>query len=166
MKKFLFNISTLIISMYLLSCSQTPEIDDSMLDAGMISYNIPDSLQKHLVSAYITHPTLIQQNTPIIIAAHGYTATTFEWDELRTEANLKGTFYVSQVLLGGHGSSYDAFKKATWEDWEQSINEEYRKLDSLVYKKIYLAGSSTVAPLIINMVKTGLEMQDYILNNN
>ena len=155
MKKFLFGICTLIISLYLLSCSTKPDINDSMLDAGTISYNIPDSLQKHLVSVYISHPTLIQQNTPVIIAAHGFTATTFEWDELRTDANLKGTFYVSQVLLGGHGRSYEEFKNSTWEDWQLSIKEEYKKLSDMGFRKIYLAGSSTGAPLIINMIQNG-----------
>ncbi len=137
------------------ACSSTPDITSSMLDSGNISYAVTDSLEKHLVSEYLSNPTEIQENTPVIIAAHGYTATTFEWDELRNYADQKGTFYVSQVLLGGHGRSYEAFKKASWEDWQSSIKEEYRKLDSIGFKNIYLAGSSTGAPLIINMVKSG-----------
>jgi carboxylesterase len=128
-----------------------------MLDSGQVSYAITDSLQKHLVSQYMNHPTPIQQNIPVIIAAHGYTATTFEWSELRNYADTMKTrsFYVSQVLLGGHGRSYEAFKNSTWQDWQVSIMDEYRKLDSLGFKRIYLAGSSTGAPLIINMVKSG-----------
>jgi carboxylesterase len=154
MKKY-FNYFYLIIFAFLVSCNPTPIIESDMLDSGQISYAIQDSFQKHLVSNYINNPSPSQLDTPVIIAAHGYTATTFEWDELRNLANTKGTFYVSQVLLGGHGRSYEAFKKSTWEDWQQSIKDEYRKLDSLGFKKIYLAGSSTGAPLIINMVKSG-----------
>lgn len=154
MKKYLSGLY-LITFAFLVSCNPTPEIESDMLDSGQISYAIQDSLQKHLVSYYISNPTVSQKDTPVIIAAHGYTATTFEWDELRNLANTKGTFYVSQVLLGGHGRSYEAFKKSTWEDWQQSIKDEYSKLDSLGFKKIYLAGSSTGAPLIINMIKTG-----------
>jgi len=138
----------------LISCNPTPDITSNMLDSGDISYAITDSLQKHLVSEYLSNPTTVQKNTPVIIAAHGYTATTFEWDELRHYADSAKTFYVSQVLLGGHGRSYTEFKKSTWEDWQASIKDEYRKLDSLGFTKIYLAGSSTGGPLVINLVKS------------
>ncbi|MEI6555777.1 MAG: hypothetical protein WCL70_09325 [Paludibacter sp.] len=143
------------------SCNPSPTLDDkTMLDYGQFSYAIPDSLSKHLLSVYLPNPNSTQLNTPVIIAAHGYTATTFEWDELRAYANAKGTFYVSQVLLGGHGRSYVDFKKSTWEDWQSSIKEEYQKLSKIGYKKIYLAGSSTGAPLIINMVKSNFFKPD------
>lgn len=155
MNKILKYYLSMLIFITLVSCSNNPVIDKSMLDSGMISYAIPDSLHKHLVSDYISNPTTVQKNTPVIIAAHGYTATTFEWDEFRAFADKKGTFYVSQVLLGGHGRSYSDFKKATWQDWQSSIKEEYKKLSDMGFTKIYLAGSSTGAPLIINMVKSG-----------
>jgi carboxylesterase len=155
MKKNSIYIVIMVLLALLASCNSTPAIDNSMLDSGTISYAIPDSLHKHLVSEYISNPTEAQKNTPVIIAAHGYTATTFEWDELRSYANIKGTFLVSQVLLGGHGRSFAEFKASTWEDWQSSITEEYKNLSDLGYKKIFLAGSSTGAPLIINMVKSG-----------
>ena len=156
MKKHILQPILLFITVLLASCSTNPPIDNTMLDSGTISYAIPDSLEKHLVSDYIPNPTEQQKNTPVIICAHGYTATTFEWDELRSYANAKGTFYVSQVLLGGHGVSYSDFKNATWQDWQSSITLEYKNLSNLGFKKIYLAGSSTGAPLIINMVKNHL----------
>lgn len=155
MKKNTIYIILLAISALVVSCNPTPDISNSMLDSDSISYAIPDSLQKHLVSRYIPHPTDAQKNVPVIIAAHGYSATTFEWDEFRNYADASGTFYVSQVLLGGHGTSYAVFKNSSWETWQQSIKDEYRKLDSLGFKNIYLAGSSTGAPLIINLVKSG-----------
>lgn len=154
--KAIIKTSILFLIIVLFSaCNSTPDITASMLDSGNFSYAVTDSLEKHLVSEYMSNPTEIQKNTPVIIAAHGYTATTFEWDELRNYADKKGSFFVSQVLLGGHGRSYSDFKKATWEDWQSSIKEEYHKLDSIGFKNIYLAGSSTGAPLIINMVKSG-----------
>jgi len=155
MKKNTIYTVLLMVSALMVSCNSTPDIQSTMLDSGTISYQISDSLQKHLVSRYISHPTEAQKNMPVIIAAHGYTATTFEWDEFRDFANATGTFYVSQILLGGHGTSYENFKKATWENWQESIKDEYRKLDSLGFKKIYLAGSSTGAPLILNLLKSG-----------
>jgi len=160
MKNTIYIIQLTLLAGLLLSCSSTPAIDNSMLDAGTFSYAVPDSLNKHLVSNYISNPGSLQKNTPVIICAHGYTATTFEWDELRAYANSKGTFYVSQVLLGGHGRSYTDFKKSTWEEWQSSIKEEYQKLSKIGYKNIYLAGSSTGAPLLINMVKTNFFKTD------
>jgi len=154
MKKNSIYILMFVLAALLASCNPTPTIDSSMLDSGTISYALPDSLNKHLLSSYLPNPTPTQLNTPVIICAHGYTATTFEWDEFRSYANAKGTFYVSQVLLGGHGRSYADFKKATLEDWQSAITWEYKNLSDLGFKKIYLAGSSTGAPLIINMVKS------------
>jgi carboxylesterase len=154
MKK-ISTIITVVVATILAACSSTPDISSDMLDSGNYSYAIPDSLQKHLVSNYLSNPTDIQKNTPILIAAHGYTATTFEWDEFRNYADSAKTFYVSQVLLGGHGTSYADFKTTSWEGWQSSIKDEYNKLINMGFKKIYLAGSSTGAPLIINMVKSG-----------
>ena len=151
------NITLLMLLMVIFaSCSKTPDINNAtMLDGDQIYDPSLAHPEKYLVSKYISSPTALQKDTPVIIAAHGYTATTFEWDELRSFADSAKTFYVSQVLLGGHGRTYQDFKKATWKDWQSSIMDEYRKLDSLGFKKIYLAGSSTGAPLIINMVKSG-----------
>jgi carboxylesterase len=154
MKKNKIYIILSFFAVSLAACNPSPSLDDkTMLDSGQISYAVPDSLNKHLLSAYLPNPTPTQLNTPVIICAHGYTATTFEWDEFRTYAKGKGTFYVSQVLLGGHGRSYPEFKKSSWENWQSSITEEYQQLSKIGYKKIYLAGSSTGAPLIINMIK-------------
>jgi carboxylesterase len=155
MKMNIIYAMLLMVSTLVVSCNSTPDIQSAMLDSGNISYTVTDSLQKHLVSRYIPHPTDAQKNMPVIIAAHGYTATTFEWDEFRNFADSAKTFYVSQVLLGGHGTSYADFKQATWETWQSSIKDEYRKLDSLGFKNIYLAGSSTGAPLIINLLNSG-----------
>ena len=138
------------------ACNPTPPIDDTMLDSGKYSFAVPDSLQKRLVSNYIANPTEVQKNTPVIIAAHGYSATTFEWDELREYADSAKTFYVSQVLLGGHGRSYTDFKSSTWQIWQSSIRDEYVKLSQKGYRKIYLTGSSTGGPLIIQLLTTTL----------
>jgi len=151
----IYSIFLLLVTVLVVSCNSTPDISANMLDSGNFSYAIPDSLSKHLVSEILPNPTDAEKNTPVIICAHGYTATTFEWDEFRSLANGKGTFYVSQVLLGGHGRSYAEFKAASWEDWQTSIKDEYIKLSNLGFKKIYLAGSSTGAPLIINLLKSG-----------
>lgn len=144
------------LAILLAACTAMPEIDDAtMLDGDQIFDLTLTQPEKYLVSYYMPNPTELQKNTPVLIAAHGYTATTFEWQEMRDYADEKGTFYVSQVLLGGHGRDYDAFKKSTWHDWQQSIKEEYKRLSDLGFKKIFLVGSSTGAPLVMEMFQEG-----------
>ena len=138
------------------SCNPQPEIDDAtMLDGTQINDMSLYQPEKYLVSIAIPAPTEDQKNMPVLIAAHGYSATTFEWDEFREYADSDGRFMVSQVLLGGHGRDFADFKAAKWTDWQSSIRNEYRRLREAGYKKISLAGSSTGAPLIINLFTTG-----------
>ncbi len=153
-----FKIYTLLITTSILfSCNPTPEIDDvNMLDGNQIFDLSLTQPEKYLASIYMANPTAIQKEKPVIIAAHGYSATTFEWDELREYADSAKTFNVSQVLLGGHGRNYADFKKGTWHDWQSSIIDEYKKLSDMGFKNIYVAGSSTGAPLIINMLESGI----------
>jgi len=58
-------------------------------------------------------------------------------------------------LLGGHGRDYKTFKKSKWEDWQKPIIDEYERLNSMGYTNISLVGSSTAAPLIIEMIYSG-----------
>ena len=153
MRLFYIYISFIII---LCGCHSTPAIDNAcMLDGTKISDPSLTHPEKYLVSAKYPTPDTSHLNKPVLIAAHGYSATTFEWDEIRTFANRDSSFLVSQVLLGGHGRDYADFKAATWKDWQRSIVIEYQKLEKLGYKKIYLTGSSTGATLIINLIKEG-----------
>jgi carboxylesterase len=137
-------------------CTKQPPIDDTtMLDGNKINDPSIASPEKYLVSAAFPNPTQQQKETPVVIAVHGYSATTYEWDEFRHWSDSVGKYYVSQVLLGGHGRDYESFKKASWEDWQRPIITEYKKLDSLGYNKISLIGSSTGCPLILEMVYSG-----------
>ena len=149
-------IYLLFLLFIFVSCNKMPEIDNNtMLDGDQIFDISLVQPQRFLISARYPAPSALQKDIPVIIAAHGYTATTFEWDELRDYADSTGTFYVSQVLLGGHGRSYEEFRKSTWKDWQASVRDEYKKLSRLGYKNIYLAGSSTGCPLIINLIQDG-----------
>jgi len=151
--KYLYIILTVLS---FIGCNPTPEIDNAiMLDGDQIFDASLDNSIHYLISDSIPNPSETEKNTPVIICAHGYSASTFEWDEFKDVANKKRTFFVSQVLLGGHGRDYAAFKKATWEDWQYSIKLEYQKLVDKGFRKIYLAGSSTGAPLIIEMISSG-----------
>lgn len=150
-------IQTLFVVLLIFtSCANEPNITDDMVDSGKV-YDLSNYPINNLLSERYKYPTVKDLNMPVIIAAHGFSASTFEWDELREKSETMGEykFYISQVLLGGHGSDYQAFKEATWKDWQSSIKEEYEKLRQIGYKNIYLAGSSTGAPLIINLFSDG-----------
>ena len=96
---------------------------------------------------------------PVIIAIHGYTASTFEWREFRVWAeSAQGggdSLRVSSVLLGGHGRDLEDFRKSKWEDWGRPILEEYDTLAALGYRNISFAASSTGAALLMQHLSTG-----------
>ncbi len=152
------NTNYWFISMLLIlaACTQTPVIDQAtMLDGDQVFDPSLYNPAQYLVSAAIPNPTEDQKNTPVVIAAHGYSATTYEWDEFRAYAEGKGDFLVSQVLLGGHGRTYAEFKASTWEDWQEPILTEYNALRAKGYTNINFAGSSTGCPLLLDLIKKG-----------
>lgn len=140
----------------LTACNPQPEIDDAtMLDGTQINDLSLYEPANYLVSLAIPKPTEAQKNIPVLIAVHGYSASTFEWDEMQDFAREDGSFLVSQVLLGGHGRDFADFKTARWQDWQSSIRDEYRRLRAAGFKNISLAGSSTGAPLIVHLFSDG-----------
>ncbi len=138
------------------SCSKSPDINNAtMLDGDIIFDPSLYNPEQYLVSLAIETPSAEQQNMPVVIAVHGYTSSTFEWDEFRTYCDTKGDILVSQVLLGGHGRTYEEFKNSSWKDWQDPILAEYKALLAKGYKNINFAGSSTACPLFINLLKNG-----------
>jgi len=143
----------LLLGGLVFGCDATPPIEDYMLDGAIIfdpSINDPAAF---LVSAKYPSPSAADLEKHIIIAAHGYTASTFEWSEFQ-EWSTDSTYRISQVLLGGHGTTYEDFKAASWEDWEESIKLEYETLAALGYEKISLVGSSAGATLLLEMIQS------------
>lgn len=146
-------IITLLISLCILSCNRTPSITDQDLDGNVLFDLSLYQPEKYLVSAYKPNPSDQEKQIPVLIAAHGYSASTFEWDELRKYADsIKSGILISQVLLGGHGRTYQDFKNSTWRDWQASILLEYKKLVQAGYTNISFIGSSTGCPLILNLL--------------
>ncbi len=148
-------LSLMLLAAIGLACSSEPKITKEMLDGGTI---FDPSLYKpelYLVSKAMPTPTPEQAKRPVIIACHGYTATTFEWDEFRAFLGSSQDVYLSQVLLGGHGRSYEEFKKSTWRDWQAAITDEYSKLEKAGYTNISLLGSSTSGALLLELVSSG-----------
>ena len=146
-------IFILLISLCFLSCNRSPSITDQDLDGNVLFDPSLYQPEKYLVSAYKPNPSDQEKQIPVLIAAHGYSASTFEWDELRKYADsVKSGILISQVLLGGHGRTYEDFKNSTWRDWQASILLEYKKLVQAGYTNISFIGSSTGCPLILNLL--------------
>jgi carboxylesterase len=154
-KNTLFGLLAILL-LFLSACSKNPDIDNgTMLDGDQIFDASLYNPAKYLVSVAIDNPSTTQKNIPVIIAVHGYSASTFEWDEFRTYSDSKANILVSQVLMGGHGRTYDEFKNSTWEDWQEPIMAEYNALRDKGYTNINFAGSSTACPLVLDLIKKG-----------
>ena len=152
MKK-LFSWLVLLVMGFTTSCSD-PEITDAMLDGNIIFDPSLYAPELYLVSAKYPNPTAADLDRHILIAIHGYSGTTFEWKEF-ADLSVDSTYRISQVLLDGHGRTYQDFKASTWQDWSNAIKQEYEKLIALGYKKISLVGSSTGGTLILELVSSG-----------
>ena len=137
------------------ACSKSPDINNEIdLDGDQLFDLSLYNPEKYLVSVAYENPDAAQKNTPVIIAVHGYSSSTFEWEEFRSycEAN---NILISQVLLGGHGRTYEDFKKSTWEDWQEPIMTEYNALHDKGYTNINFVGSSAACPLVLDLLKKG-----------
>jgi carboxylesterase len=135
-------------------CNKTPAIEDHMLDGGIVFDPSINNPEEFLISAKYPNPTASDLEKHIIIAAHGYTASTFEWSEFR-EWSQDPNYRISQLLLDGHGRDYESFKASKWEDWLRALTREYELLESLGYQKISFVGSSTGSTLILELLRSG-----------
>lgn len=141
--------------MSFVGCDKQPDITDDLLDGDVIFDASLYTPENFLVSAKYPNPSADDLDRHVIIAAHGYSASTFEWQEFADwSAQNQERYRVSQVLLGGHGRTYEEFKNSSWEDWKSAITEEYEKLEELGYTKISFVGSSTGGPLFLELLSS------------
>jgi carboxylesterase len=146
---------TSILLLALAGCKKTPVIPAGDLGSGIIMDPSLTDPAAYRISVSQPKPTPAQAQIPVIICCHGYTASTFEWDEFRTWSNGTSKYYIDQVLLAGHGTTYANFQKSTWHDWESSIMDEYNLLVSEGYQHINFAASSTSCTLLLDMISSG-----------
>jgi carboxylesterase len=147
--RFLVVLSFLLIHG---SCDTTPEITDAMLDGNLIFDPSLDRPEDFLLSLSKPNPTPAEASKPVFILMHGYSASTFEWEEFRTWFANTPDYFLSFVLLGRHGRTYEDFKRATWRDWQNSIRQEYERLVAAGYTNINFAGSSASCSLLIDLI--------------
>ena len=148
-----FAISMLATCMILTGCWTPIEYEDDWLDD-------PDVTDPSLFDPNYrvsTRPGLTEddRSRPVIIAAHGFTASTFEWGEFHEFAEAESNVLVSRILLGGHGRSVEEFKASTWQEWGRPILDEYEALVAQGYTNISLAGASTGGALLLEQISAG-----------
>ena len=141
-------------SAVLFSCGD-PDISPAMLDGDVIFDASLYDPESYLVSYSNPDPTPEEAEMPVIIVSHGYSASTFEWNEFREWNESNPQILISQVLLSGHGRTYEEFKTSNWQDWSGSILEEYDRLVMSGYRNIHFAGSSTSSTLILDIINSG-----------
>jgi len=85
---------------------------------------------------------------PVIITAHGFGASPFEWQDFSKFISTHSDALISNVFLGGH-DSLSNFSSTSWETWLDPICNEYDRLVSLGFESIYICGCSVGSTLII-----------------
>lgn len=135
-------------------CSDAPEINDSLLDGNVIFDPSLYAPEEYLVSAKYPTPSSEDLEKHILIASHGYSASTFEWQEF-VDWSADADYRVSSLLLDGHGRTYSDFKASKWEDWRAAIIREFESLENLGYTKISFVGSSTSGALLLELMESG-----------
>jgi carboxylesterase len=112
-----------------------------------------------LVSKRIKDPDSLTKSQPVLIAVHGYTASTYEWLEFREFAEdslrVDSAVNVSMVLLGAHGLDIDVFQSSSWQEWGKPILEEYDSLRAKGYRNISFACASTGCALLMEYINRG-----------
>lgn len=151
--KQLFTLA--VITILFSNCGKEPTIRADYLGGGTIKDSSIYNPQAFLLSVSKPNPTAAEALKPVVITCHGYTASTYEWSEFRAWSAGRTDFLISNVLLAGHGTTYEDFKKSTWRDWQASIKTEYTKLVAAGYKNINFAASSTSCPLLLDMIHSG-----------
>jgi carboxylesterase len=93
---------------------------------------------------------------PVLIAVHGFSATPYEWLELRDFAKeTDDSPLISLILMGGHGRDLEALRKSKWTDWATPIINEFNALREQGYRNIHFLGASTGGTLLMDLVARG-----------
>lgn len=80
---------------------------------------------------------------------HGWTGSTFEMNPLVAPLEEMG-LTVRNIMLPGHGTSFEDFQNSYWKDWEQAAEEEYEKLAADV-DAVFVVGLSMGGALALHL---------------
>ena len=106
-----------------------------------------------LLSTRIGSPTTDQLSQPVCVLVHGFSASSFEFEAfVDTVSTQRPDVLFSQVVMGGHGRDYEAFKQATYQDWLQPVIDEINQLQNIGYSDISIVGVSAGAAGIVHLL--------------
>jgi len=153
-KRFWFFTIPFLTAVFIKSFVWTPYlIKDTWMDSPLTQdESLTDST--YLVSTRYEDFSPELLNTPVLVASHGYSSTTFETDELRAYLEQRGVL-VSQVLMGGHGRDLDTFIESTWQEWGTPIMDEVNRLNELGFTKISVLGISAAGGITAHYLDNG-----------
>ncbi len=87
-----------------------------------------------------TKPFFYRRGRTAVLLVHGFTGTPYIFRELG-ESLAKLGYTVSAPLLAGHGTHPSDLAKTNWQDWYQTIVDEYDKLSKKA-DQVYVVGAS------------------------
>jgi carboxylesterase len=136
------------LTLLLAGCASRPDPHQYDLDSGAHPYAPAPLSQTH------PHPTEAERNRPVLLAAHGFSATVWDFDPLIAAMHQRG-IAISPVTLGGHGASTAAFAQSDWRTWQAPMLAEYKALRAQGYRHITVLGHSTGATLWLRALEDG-----------
>ena len=133
--------------------------------------------QMSRISTRIPTPNLDQKQQTVCVLVHGFSASSFEFDAFKQSLLSRDPqLLFSTIVLGGHGRDYEAFKRATYQDWLVPIRDEVQQLTQQGFQDIILFGVSTGAAGILQMalqdafkdmpIRRMIFMDPYVLPTN
>lgn len=131
------------------ACGVSPYGPEDRMDAGQA-----EALARPKLLSAMGPPGTGQQDRPVAILLHGYSASPYETSEAAAGLRAAG-FLVSELALGGHQEGLEAFARSRWPDWQAPLIAEYQALLRLGYRPPALLGSSTGAALMIQAIASG-----------
>ncbi|PKL76306.1 MAG: hypothetical protein CVV27_10915 [Candidatus Melainabacteria bacterium HGW-Melainabacteria-1] len=96
-------------------------------------------------------PSPKDADRPVVVTVHGFSATPFETHFLLKWLRERD-FLGSQVMLGAHGEHIEAFRQASWRDWQAPLESELRALQKLGYRNQIVLSTSTGGTLMLDLL--------------
>lgn len=159
-KRLLFAAAALFLACQITDVECDKECQDYWMDGPHYDDSLYTTDTLHRVIKHFPNPDSALLKKPVIMAIHGFTASTYEWSEFWDWAEARrlagvDTTLISLVLLGGHGRDIGDFEASTWNDWGKPILSEYDSLVAHGFKNISIAGSSTACTLLLEYIHQG-----------
>jgi len=121
LERLFISVTILVIGLgvFIFGCwlhyADTVQFGDDWLDSPL-THDSALTDANALLSTRIGSPTTDQLSQPVCVLVHGFSASSFEFEAfVDTVSTQRPDVLFSQVVMGGHGRDYEAFKQATYQ---------------------------------------------------